>query len=622
MFEEIISAGIVSIVVITLLVTLPGEAPIKRLLSNHAISKMFYFYTNFYLLFAVFLLFWTGGNWMWKSVTLQHYKMVRGLERRLTKLALLIVLCIPCRYILRLMTIPTKKTVESAHIPQSQSHRAAEKMATSLSSESHQLHTPASLSKHGRFKSQPLIESKHVDRKKNAPRIRDSIDMKDIRDLIFGETSDAAAQSQTTAAAAAATTPQTSLKKTEVRMSKITPFQALEQESTLYNVSRWRPIPLELFEIARLFQLFIRIQVHGRSNIPQHRPSLIVINHALGHGFDVPMMMYVLRRVCGLDRVRVLVSPKHFNYPIWCDMVYYMGGVPRTKAVTEQLMQNGETIIMFAAKKKKSSMIWDNRRHLFLDLVHKYDYVLVPAVCVSDDDVIEMVYHIDPSTTKQSKSKASNPYDTDNEETDGDDDDDDDDGKGTAHQYQSTLHTIHKRIRHGYRSQYHLRFCEAIAVPTMKPDKPLKSRGSGEYRMDGNDDDSRESSVSTPQSPLEIRFSGLDLKEKLHLDRSHSHSNASDGDYKVNDSVENVPVRKRRWSRELEIGLKNAVEDAMTDSITDVFSKLKSDPNSSLLKTMQKKIKQVSDPVYHASLKDDIRSNASNDVASASIWVD
>merc|ERR1712048_452847 len=104
-----------------------------------------------------------------------------------------------------------------------------------------------------------------------------------------------------------------------------------------YNVSKWKPSSSEIFEIAGLFQLFAKIRVHGQSHIPRNKPCLIIVNHALGHGFDVPMMVYILRKMCNLT-ARILVSPKHFNYPIWCNMVHALGGVPRTHAMTEHLM--------------------------------------------------------------------------------------------------------------------------------------------------------------------------------------------------------------------------------------------------------------------------------------------
>jgi len=414
MFEELISAGIVSVVVITLFITLPGEAPLKRLLSRHAVSKMFYYYTTFYLLFAVILIFWTISNWGWKSMSFQSYAIIRKLESRITKLLLLIILCVPCRYILRLMIIPS--SASKRH------HTESSKDSLESIEETEEINS------HKRYESAPLINK--------------NLKKKDLKKLIFGPKP----------------------KKKELA-STDTPFQELESVSALYTASKWEPVAPELFEIAGLFQLFAKVRVHGQRNIPRNKPCLIVVNHALGHGFDVPMMVYILRKICHLTHVRVLVSPKHFNYPIWCDMVYYLGGVPRTHQITEHLMKNGENIIMFAAKKKKTSMIWDNRRHLFLDLVHKYDYMLVPAVCVSDDDVINMVYNIDDASkeTKNYNSKKRrkkfNIYNkimnVNEEDTDCTDTDNDDEEKGVLFR---SVRTIHGRLRRGYRKQYHLRF--------------------------------------------------------------------------------------------------------------------------------------------------------------------
>jgi len=347
------------------------------------------------------------------------------------------------------------------------------------------------------------------------------------------------------------------------------------------------------------------------------------------------MIVYVLRKYCNLSHVRVLVSPEHFNYPIWCDMVYYLGGVPRTRSVVEHVMKSGENIIMFAAKKKKQSMIWDNRRHLYLDLVHKYDYCLVPAVCVSDDDVIEMVYNIREPSDRSGKNNKSRPSqdqlqrqpsnqsqydtDTDNEEEE-------------KTQFRS-FKTIHGRLRHGYRKQYHLRFSEPIDIPKGER-KSRKRRKSAEYKMD--EDDGFDSLNSTPKSKesspskMEVRFSGLEFKHRFKdFDRSISPSTSVEDidKYKDDDSIESnnniVYGHKRKWSHELEVGLKNAVEDAMTDGITDMYNKLKSDPSSSLLKTMQKKMRSVSTaPEYQASLRQDIRSNSSNDLPAKGTWVD
>lgn len=437
-FEEVISAGIVSIVLLTFMITVPGEAPLKRFLSKHAISKMFYYYATFYLTFACILMFWTCGNWAWKSATFQHYKIISKLEKRITKLLLLIILCVPCRYILRLMIVPPKKKENTrGGLEKIDELEAIKSKAT----------------RRQRGKSVPFIE--YSPKKTSQPtNVRDSIDMKDIKDLLFGSDDDKNTKS--------------SRKKKEIRVNKITPFQELEVKSTLYNVSAWNPLPFELFELVRIFQLFAKIRTHGQKNIPRDHPCLIIINHALGHGFDAPMIVYILRKYCKLSHVRVLVSPEHFNYPIWCDLVYYIGGAPRTHQVAERLMKDGENIIMFAAKKKKTAMMWDNQRELYLDLVHKYDYVLVPAVCVSDDDVINMVYNIrEPKGHKKKpshslvgwkfgKQQENNQYDTE-------DTDNEDEQTGQLR----TLKTMHGRWRDGYRKTYHLRFSLVVCIHTI-----------------------------------------------------------------------------------------------------------------------------------------------------------
>lgn len=372
----------------------------------------------------------------------------------------------------------------------------------------------------------------------------------------------------------------------------LSPFQRLERCSTLFTVSAWTPLPSELMALASVFTLFAKLRVQGQDHLPRDGPCFIVVNHALGHGFDVPMLVYILRTLCNLQRVRVLVSPKHFNFPLWSDLAYYLGAVPRSHQLAEQLMRDKENIIMFAARKKRSAMIWDDSRSMYLDLVHKYDYKLVPAVCVSDEDVVNMVYDIrDRDLSKQSHrgntpDAADSPYDTDctdNEEED----------------MMSTFNTIRSRIRGGYRTQYHLRFSAPIAVP-----KKRKRRSSA--NKTGIEMQSRE---STPSGAMEVRFSSLNLSDGKSLSPSPSPVLLDGAKTKENQIVSKSraggKVRKRRWSRELEIGLKTAVEDAMTDGISEMFNQFKNDPDSSMLETMAKKIQKQNQ--YINTLKEDIR---------------
>merc|ERR1719411_887389 len=124
------------------------------------------------------------------------------------------------------------------------------------------------------------------------------------------------------------------------------------------------------------------------------------------------------------------------------------------------------------------------------------------------------------------------------------------------------------RIRRGDRKQYHLRFSEPVAIPK-DAKRPRKHRKS----MDLFDDDEYSES-STPRSSskkLEVRWSHLNLNKGQRDKSMSSESLDSVIEHKYDDSMDSVELdmnanrkRKRRWSRELEVGLKNAVEDAMT----------------------------------------------------------
>ncbi|ETO16467.1 hypothetical protein RFI_20874 [Reticulomyxa filosa] len=210
-------------------------------------------------------------------------------------------------------------------------------------------------------------------------------------------------------------------------------FNEFEETIVRYQLETWTPWPSEVMELTRLYQLFANVHVSGIQHIPLDSPSLIITNHALGHWFDVPMMVYNIRRFCNVIP-RILVSTQHYNLPLWGDLLYKMGGAPRTRLCADILMDMKETIIMFASRRDEQNTmsIWqgnpslrptskrddaqsnaDHSNHhsssssssftassssrfhdMYFDLAKKYNYVIIPAVCVSNDDVVEMVYNL------------------------------------------------------------------------------------------------------------------------------------------------------------------------------------------------------------------------------------
>ena len=185
----------------------------------------------------------------------------------------------------------------------------------------------------------------------------------------------------------------------KARKHMVTTFELFEKKVTSHILQSWLSLPSELLSLTRIYQLFTEMKIHTPHNVRRDQPALIITNHALGHLFDVAMMVYSLYKNCGIFP-RVLVSPSHFNIPLWSSLIYRLGGAPRTRESCEILMAKGETILVYAshreynARDNSSNMVWDSKRKLYLDLVHKYNYVVIPAVCVSNEDVLEIVYNI------------------------------------------------------------------------------------------------------------------------------------------------------------------------------------------------------------------------------------
>merc|ERR1712039_119680 len=128
-------------------------------------------------------------------------------------------------------------------------------------------------------------------------------------------------------------------------------------------------------------------------------------------------------------------------------------------------------------------------------------------------------------------------------------------------------------------------------------------------------------------SKMEVRWSSLKLDKSASVESDIQ----SQSEHKYDDSVDSLEldmnakrVRKRRWSRELEVGLKNAVEDAMTGGISEMFDKLKSDPNSSLLQTMQIRMRaaRTSNAAYAQMIQQDIKSPMSTEIPIKGTWVE
>ena len=102
---------------------------------------------------------------------------------------------------------------------------------------------------------------------------------------------------------------------------------------------------------------------------------------------------------------------------------------------------------------------------------------------------------------------------------------------------------------------------EPIGVPKSNM-RPRKSRKSAEYKMEEEwvDDELLATPDIGNNNRVEVRFSGLNFEYNRSLSPL-SMSDETDSKYNDNDSNDSSSRRsRRRWSRELEVGLKTAVE--------------------------------------------------------------
>lgn len=50
--------------------------------------------------------------------------------------------------------------------------------------------------------------------------------------------------------------------------------------------------------------------------------------------------------------------------------------------------------MVYGAKRDESGMLWDDGREMYLNIAAQYGYVVVPAMCVTNEDVLEIVYKL------------------------------------------------------------------------------------------------------------------------------------------------------------------------------------------------------------------------------------
>ncbi len=137
--------------------------------------------------------------------------------------------------------------------------------------------------------------------------------------------------------------------------------------------------------------------VSGWENIPEDRPLLFVGNHTLFGVLDAPLLWLALYREKGI-LLRGLGDRLHFQIPGWRELLTRYGVVLADPDVCGQLMQQGETILVFPGgarevtkrKGERYKLIWKDRRG-FARLAAQHQCTIVPFASVGIEDMFDVV---------------------------------------------------------------------------------------------------------------------------------------------------------------------------------------------------------------------------------------
>lgn len=130
------------------------------------------------------------------------------------------------------------------------------------------------------------------------------------------------------------------------------------------------------------------------------RPALFVGNHGL-FSIDAPLMLAALYREHGV-LVRALGDHLHFRLPVWGPMVRRFGGVEGTPANCSELMQRGESILVFPGgarevmrrKTDGYDLVWKQRTG-FARLAIQHGYDIIPFAAVGANETYRILLDAD-----------------------------------------------------------------------------------------------------------------------------------------------------------------------------------------------------------------------------------
>lgn len=136
-------------------------------------------------------------------------------------------------------------------------------------------------------------------------------------------------------------------------------------------------------------------------HLSTQKPALYVGNHTIYGLLDAPLLWDYLYQQKGIF-LRSLGDRIHFNIPIWRNLLMSQGAVEGSPENCAELMQNGESILVFPGgarevfkrKNEKHQLIWKERTG-FARLAIQHGYDIVPFAALGGDDCFDIAIDAD-----------------------------------------------------------------------------------------------------------------------------------------------------------------------------------------------------------------------------------
>lgn len=135
--------------------------------------------------------------------------------------------------------------------------------------------------------------------------------------------------------------------------------------------------------------------------LTNQKPALYVGNHTLYGLTDAPLLWDYLQKEHGIY-LRALGDRIHFKVPVWRNLLRKHGAIEGNPENCRQLMQNGESILVFPGgarevfkrKNEAHQLIWKQRTG-FARMAIEHGYDIVPFAALGGDDCFEIAVDAD-----------------------------------------------------------------------------------------------------------------------------------------------------------------------------------------------------------------------------------